>query len=178
MKRFFPIVLILCCLSLFSCDGSRGVEDSVVMEDVFEVDVFKPNNDVKEAIGESLLSLIPNRFTFEGDSICIKIECHTKWNVSENTNPYSIRIDEIDTNLFFLTINEGLDTETTMVWGKPSDRPILRTIKTILDTGTYSLCCINIDDVTPQSILNMYHDFGSIAMTDINFRMCLRNGKD
>ena len=172
MKRFFPIVLILCCLSLFSCDGSRGVEDSVVMEDYFEVDVFIPNDDVKEAIGKKMLSFIPNDI----DSTCIQIECNAIWNVSDNDNPYSIRVVEIDTSWFYLTINEGKATESIMNWGRLTDRPILQTIKAILDTGTYSLCCINHDDVSPQSLLNRYYD--SIAETEIKLKMCLKTDKD
>lgn len=177
---FFYAVLLLSSV-LYSCSGKISGEDSIdsiVIEDFFEVDVFKPNDDVKKAIGESLMPLISNRLDYSRDSTCIQIECHAIWDASRNTNPYSIKINEIDTNWFFLTINEGLDTEISIDWDRLSDRQILRTIKTILDSGTYSLCCINFDNVTSQSILNRYHNFGSIARTDINFKMWLRKGVD
>ena len=162
---------------LYSCNGNRSEEEDIIMEDFFLGDTFEPNNDVKQTINESLSSLSPNIFDYFGDSISITIHCRAMWNTSRNTNPYSIKINEVDTDWFFVTINEDFATETTMDWEKPSYRPILRTIKTILDAGTYVLCCMNIDDITPQSILNMYHDFDSIAMTDIYFKMYLKNGK-
>ena len=163
---------------LYSCNGNRSDEDSIVMEDVFEIDVFKPNDEVIRSIDDSLSSIIPPLFEHLEDSICIQIECHASWNTSSNPDPYSITINEVDTNWFFVTINEGLNAETILDWDKPSDRLILRTIKKILDAGTYVLCCTNIDNINPQSILNMYHDFDSMARTDIDFKMCLRNRKD
>lgn len=178
--KFIPFFFIFLLLSpvLYSCNRNRSEKDSLIMEDIFEIDVFRPTDIVRNSIGELLLSLHQNRFDYLGDSICIQIECSTSWNPSRNTNPYSVKINEIDTDWFFLSINEGVDTEISMDWDKLSDEPILRTIKTILDTGTYYLCCINHVDVTPQSILDRYHDFDTNARTDINFKMWLINGKN
>ena len=150
--------------------------DSLVCEDLFEVIVLSPNDDVKKAIGDSMLSFILNHSDYYGDTLIIKIECNARWETSRNDDPYLIRINEIDTSWFYLTINESESTETSMNWKKEKDRPILKTIKAILDTGSFSLCCLNYDDVSPQSILSGYYD--SIAETEISFTMRLTNGKD
>ena len=169
-------VAILLSSFLFSCNGNKKEMDSLVCEDFFEVIVLSPNDDVKKAIGDSMLSFILNHSDYYGDTLIIKIECNARWETSRNDDPFLIRINEIDTSWFYLTINEGESTETSMNWKKEKDRPILKTIKAILDTGSFSLYCFNYDDVSPQSILSRYYD--SIAKTEISFTMRLTNGKD
>ena len=142
-------------------------------EDLFEVYVLVPHDDVKKTIGESISSSIFNRTDYYGDTLYIEIECNACWKTSRNNDPYLIKINEIDTDWFYMRINEGTSAETVMNWVNEKDRPILQTIKAVLDTGSFSLYCFNYDDVSPQSILSRYYD--SIAKTEINFTLSLSN---
>ena len=163
--------LLSCCL--FSCNEKKQQLDSMVCEDFFEVIVLLPNDDVRKSIGERISAYVSNRSDYYEDTLKIKIECNASWETSRNKDPFLIKINEIDTNCFYLTLNSGESAETLMNWGKKKYRPILRAIKTILDTGSFSLCCLNCDDVSPQSILSRYYD--SIAETEISFTMCMSN---
>lgn len=157
--------------TLWSCGCNQSEMDSDVIEDYFEVGVLVPTEDILPKIGEKTSNLTFDCHIDDKDSICMQIECNAIWNVSSNKDPYAIKIIEVDTSWFYLTIYDG--TEHIMSWRNHSDRPLLWAIKTILDTSTYSLVCINHDDVSPQTLLNGYID--SVAETEICFKMCLKN---
>ncbi len=168
------IGMALLYLVASSC-GSRGCgENSIIIEDYFEVAVLEPNDAVKKTIENVFLPLISDCPVYHKDSTCLNIECNAIWDVINNEDPSSIRVISMDTTWFYLTINEGESTEVTMNWDSPQERHILRTIKSILDTGTFSLYCINHDDVSPKRLLKAYFD--SIARTEINCTLCLSNG--
>ena len=176
MKKSFPItILFLFPIIICSCNNSNRA-DSLVIEDYFEVPGLIPNNNVKKAIGKNVLSCISGRFDYDIDTVCAQVECNAIWNVSECTDPSSIKVIEIDTSWFYLTINKGKTTESIMNWSCLADRPILQYIKKILDTGTYSLYCVNYNDVSPQSLLNNYID--SVAKTEISFKVFLSNNTE
>lgn len=161
-------------LVVSSCGSNGRNEDSLITEDYFEVGVLEPSDAVKKTIANVFSSLFRIDPLCNKDSICLKIECNAIWNVANNEDPSSIRVIGMDTTWFYLTIDEGSDSELTMNWNRPTERPILRTIKTILDTGTFSLYCINHDDVSPQRLLDAY--INSVAETEIYLTMCIRNG--
>ena len=170
LRAIWAIIIFAALCSCF--DNQDGQKDDVIV-DHFEIDVLKPHDDVKKTIDECVSSQIYDYSMSSNDAIRIRIECDAIWEPSNNANPLSIKIAEVDTSWFYLTINEGLRTETTMNWRSPSDRALLQTIKTILDTSTYSLQCVNRDDITPQSILDAY--VGPFAETRIDFKMCIGN---
>lgn len=163
----FFLVLLLAPV-LYSCNGNRNEDDSdVILEDIFIDDFLIPNEKVKETIGEILLEFLSNCSDYHRDTISFQIECPASWNVLRNSNPSSIKITEIDTNRFYLTINERTDAGTYVSWNNIFVKLLLQKIKTILDTGTYSLC-VTPDDISPQSQLSSYYD--SIVETVIYFR--------
>ena len=174
-NRFVAIFIFTAFVLMISCNiGNRHeLNQDDLTVDHFEVDVLIPNDDVKKAVEKSTYNLINSHTIDSNDTIRIRIECDAIWEPSNNANPLSIKIAEVDTSWFYLTINEGLRTETTMNWRNPSDRALLHAIKTILDTSTYSLQCVNCDDITPQSILDTY--VGPFAETRIDFKMCIGN---
>ena len=175
MKRIFPItVLFLFPIIIYSCNNNGDAD--YLYEDYFEVHVLIPNNDVKESIGKNVLSFISSRLNYDIDNMCAQVECNAIWKVSNIDDPSSIKVIEIDTSLFYLTINEDSDTETLVTWDNVSAMPLLQTIKTILDTCTYSLYCENHNDVSPNFLLSSYID--SIAETEIYFKICLKNNTD
>ena len=178
MKHILIVLVAILLSSLLClCRGNHNEWDSLeTEEDIFQAIVLLPNDDVKKAIGQSISSFIHDRSFYHEDTLKITIECIAFWETSRNDDPFLIKIIEIDTSWFYLTINEDESTETSMNWEKGKDRPILQTIKAILDTGSFSLYCFNYDDVSPQSILSRYYD--SIAKTEISFTMRLTNGKD
>ena len=157
----------------WSCNGNKGEED-FIMEDVFEVDLLMPTKKNKETILESLLSFMPTIYDDYGDTVCITIGGSGIWSTLENNNPYSIKINDFDTSTFFVDI-EGLDKETFIKWYRFSYRPLTQIILTILDTCSYSLHCDNFDDVSPQTLLDRFRNYDSIAYTDIFLEMCLVN---
>lgn len=170
-NRFVAIFIFTAFVLMISCNiGNRHeLNQDDLTVDHFEVDVLIPNDDVKKAVEKSTYSLINSHTIDSNNTIRIRIECDAIWEPSNNANPLSIKIAEVDTSWFYLTINEGLRTETTMNWRSPSDRASLQTIKTILDTGTYSLQCVNCNVITPQSLLDAY--VGPFAETRIDFEM-------
>lgn len=178
MKKVLLIKIWATLLALIvsSCGSKERNEDSIVTEDHFEVGVLEPSDAVKKTIADVFSSLFRINPVCHKDSICLNIECNAIWNVANNEDPSSIRVIDMDTTWFYLTIDEGEDTEVIMNWDRPTERPLLRTIKTVLDTGTFSLYCVNHDDVSPKRLLNAYID--SVAKTEINLTMCIRNGKD
>ena len=157
--------------------NSLTTEDSLATEDIFAVIVLLPNEDVKKTIADIISPFIHYRSDYYEDTLNIKIECYTRWEPSRNDDPFLIKINEIDTSWFYLTINEGESTEAFTNWDKRKDRPILRNIKAILDTASFSICCLNFDDISPQFILSNYSDDDSIALTMISFTIRLSNGK-
>jgi hypothetical protein len=173
MKKVLLIKIwaTLFALIVSSCGGKERNEDSIVTADHFEVGVLEPSDAVKKTIENAFLPLISDYPVYHKDSICLNIECNAIWDVTNNEDPSSIRVISMDTTWFYLTINEGGSTELIMNWDTPKERSVLRTIKSILDTGTFSLYCINHDDVSPKRLLNAYFD--SIARTEINCTICL-----
>ena len=173
MKHILIIFVVTFFSSfIFSCN-IKIKETDVETEDLFLAIVLSPNDDVKKTIVDNLSSYILNRLDYYGDTWCIDIVCDAIWDTSRNNDPFLIKINEIDTSLFLLTINEGEYAETLMDWRNGKDRPILQTIKAILDTGSFSLSSLNYDDISPRSILNSYFD--SVVTTPINLTMCLSN---
>ena len=156
--------------TLWSCGCNQSEMDSDVVEDYFEVDVLVPNEETFSEIGEKTSNWTFYCLLDDKDSICMHIECFAIWNVSRNKDPHAIKIIEVDTSWFYLTIHDG--SEYIMSWRNQSDRPLLWAIKTILDTSTYSLVCINHDYVSPQTLLNDYID--SVVETKISFKMCFK----
>ena len=176
MKHFLIIFVTFLLVTIgCSCNSNKGEEDpNVIMEDIFLVDVLVPDENVKETIGESLLSIIPTLIDDYEDTICINIHGSANWNTSENNDPSSIKIINVDTCRFYITINNGTDQETLITWSRLSGRPLLRTIMTILDTGSYSLHCVNYDE-SLEKVLDSYRDYyDPIVYTDIDFEMYLR----
>lgn len=173
MKKVLLIKIWAAVFSLVvsSCGSSGCNENSIIIEDYFEVAVLEPSDAVKKTIENAFLSRISDYPVYHKDSICLNIECNAIWDVTNNEDPSSIRVISVDTTWFYLTINEGGSTELIMNWDIPKERPVLRTIKSILDTGTFSLYCINHDDVSPKRLLNAYFD--SIARTEIKCTICL-----
>ncbi len=178
MKKIFSILIWMTLLPVFvsSCGSNGREENSFIIEDYFEVGVLEPDDAVKKTIEDVLGGLVSEYPVSHKDSICINIECNAVWNVLNNERTSSIKVTSIDTSWFYLTIDEGECTEVIINWDKPTEKPILRTIKSILDTGTFSLYCINHDNVSPERLLNAYID--SLVETEINFKMYLTNGKN
>ena len=173
MKHILIVLVAILLSSLLClCRGNHNEWDSLETEDLFQAIVLLPNDDVKKAIGQSISSFIHDRSFYHEDTLNITIECSAFWETSRNDDPFLIKIIEIDTSWFYLTINEDESTETSMNWKKGKDRPILQTIKAILDTGSFSLCDLNYDE-SPQSILSSYYD--SIARTDISFTILMKD---
>jgi len=159
-----------------SCNGGKGNDpidmEEDVMEDVFEVDLLMPSQKTKETIMESVLSFIPNLYSYFGDTICITVRGSARWSTLENNNPYSIKIIDVDTCAFQLAI-EGLNKESVMTWDRYFYQPMIQTVITILDTSSYSLHCDNDNDISPQTLFDRFRNFDSIAYTDIYFEMNL-----
>lgn len=166
MRIIICIVSVILLLCIFcSCNCKKTVEDEYIMEDYFIVEILIPNDNAIRDIGKELSNHIPNFSMNNNDSLVI--ECEAIWNVSKNAEPSSIRIIEIDTNLFIISDSARILFD----WDRQSDRSVLQTIKSILDTATYSLICDNHDEVTPQSIIDGYYD--SIVKTMIYFAINL-----
>lgn len=175
--KFIPLFYLFFLISpfLYSCNGNRceeysSIEDSFIMEDFFEIEILSPNNDTKKAIGEYVSSFIRNSSDYCEDTLNIEINCFASWEPSRNDNPYLININEIDTDWFYLTINEGESTENSINWAKRKDRQILQPIKEILEAGTFYIFCDNCD-VSPQNLLDRY--FAPMVKTEIICEMRL-----
>lgn len=140
------------------------------MEEFFVVYNLIPNDNVKKTLGEGLLPFVSNLPDNYGDTIRLEIECPAFWNPLENDNMFSIKITEIETAGFYLVINDDTEAGHYLHWDRLSDRPLLRTVKTILDTGTYSLHCVEFEEWT-KSFFDVCREYDSIVRTDINFEI-------
>lgn len=175
MKSSIKIIIVLISSAiLYSCNSNISNNDTSLIEDYFEVDVLLPSDELKEQIRESVASYFINCHIHDKDNVFIQIECNAVWDVTRNPDPSVIKIVEIDTSWFYLTISDSLSYESILNWSNPTDKEILYSVKTILDTGTYSLCCVNHDNVSSQSLLNRY--INTIAETAINFKMRFKIG--
>lgn len=158
---------------LYSCGENKGVENpDIIMEDFFITDILIPTEDFKETLEERLRLIQPTLPDDYGDSICIYIHCSANWSTSRNNDPSSVKIIEIDTSsLIYMAINEGTDKEAIFRWDRLSDRPLLRTIRTILDSGAYSFYCVDCGE-SLEWLMDRY--YGPIASTAIDFEVCIR----
>ena len=169
------IAVLLLATVLCSCNRNQVEEDEIIMEDVFEVILLEPNNDVKEKLSESLLhfvSFLPDNF---GDTICIIIQGSADWSTLENDNPYSIKIKGIDSSWYSLWINPHTEEETGLHWNSLYYRPILQPVFATLTTGTYTLRCDNCDQ-SPEKLITRYRDWGwdTTATTDFYIELYFR----
>lgn len=150
---------------LYSCNNmNESTEDNSIMEDYFEVDVLVPSDYLKKALSEIIYE------RFYDDSACVQIDCYAGWDVASTDTPYCIKTIGIDTSWFYLTIIKKSGQKSEMNWSIPEDRLFLRKIKSVLDTGSYTLRCIN-HDAPPKSRLKSYSK--TIVYTAIDFNVCM-----
>lgn len=175
MKNLLIFIAFLMVAIWSSCGRNKGGED-VIMEDFFPVQILIPDDNVRETLSEYLLPFVTNLPDDYGDTICIGISCPAFWTPVENDNMFSLKITEIENEMFFLTINDDTEAGHYILWDRLSDRPLIRDVTTILDTGTYSLHCEGFEETESfeetKSFFDDCREYDSIVRTDIIFEMC------
>lgn len=137
-------------------------EDTSVLIDFFEWEHLESSEAVKRKISENVSYFLYGHAAYK-DAFSLHVDCKAIWNSSQNDKPSHIKICEIDTNLFYVTINPGLGSEIQMDWH--SDKPLLRIIKSILDTATYTLH-VN-EELAYESYLGYYWGDSIVTAIDI-----------
>lgn len=166
-SHLFLRSIIIMIFFISSCNGTIDKNDSQIIEDRFDVYFLAPNDDIKNTINECIENQASNYALINDDSLRVFIECYAKWNVSNVESPLSIKIIEVDTAFYFMTITDSMSNKQELSWTRISDRPLLKAVKEILDTCTYSLYCLRDEEILYQKSLDIFLD--SIMNIEIFF---------
>lgn len=171
MKRISSILWFIALVyTTYSCNGKSVEDETSIIEDYLPADYLVPSEDVERTIKEKVSYFVFQNPLCHKDSLTVHISCYANFDVTNCKSPSCVKLINIDTSCFWLIINEGVNTEITMNWMNHSDNPLLKSIKSILDTGTFSLHCTD-EDISPQDLLNSY--FFDTITTSIEINLCI-----